>query len=365
MKTGFKVNNFDLLRILAALQVLLGHSVARLDLAHPALWPFVLAFPGVPIFFTISGYLISASYERNTSLRVYVTNRILRIFPGLWCVIFVTIPVAAAFGFSFLHASALAWLLCQMAGFIFTPGFLKTFGFGSYNGSLWTIPIELQFYFLLPIFYIGRTLTERRRTQIFIVALVVFMVAAFIYVLRSAPLSEDVVEPLKEKLLRYSFIPHFYMFLTGVLLQRLNSHRSRWIAGKGPLWVAAYLAAYFSLPHSAIIDVLSLQILAVATVSLAYTAPRLSESLFRGNDISYGVYIYHGLILNVFVQTGLREKWLYVLPVVGLTLAAASLSWRFVERPFLRQKQGTIHAVQAAAPESSSELSIGGSVSTV
>src|SRR5689334_19790981 len=100
MEAGFKPNNFDLLRILAATQVLVVHSARHLGLAKPPWWWLLEAFPGVPIFFAISGFLIAASYERSSTLRNYARNRFLRICPGLWCCVLATIPVAMFFGVS-------------------------------------------------------------------------------------------------------------------------------------------------------------------------------------------------------------------------------------------------------------------------
>jgi len=150
----FKVNNFDLLRLYAATQVIVDHYFQHLNKPITAFGLKILyIFPGVPIFFILSGYLISASYERNNNLGIYFKNRALRIFPGLWTVIFLTIIVFSITGISFLNKQAILWLPCQLAGLIYTPGFLKGYGYGSYNGSVWTIPLELQFYILLPLCY--------------------------------------------------------------------------------------------------------------------------------------------------------------------------------------------------------------------
>jgi peptidoglycan/LPS O-acetylase OafA/YrhL len=175
-----KVNNFGLLRILAATQVVLGHSLAHLELARPRWWSLVDAFPGVPIFFAISGFLISASFERSPKVRNYARNRLLRIYPGLWCCILVTTVVAVAFGYAMLTVPGLIWFGSQLVAIIYPPSFLKSFGFGSYNGSLWTIPIELQFYFLLPLLYWATRGTKHRTTMI-AATWAVFTVVAWLF----------------------------------------------------------------------------------------------------------------------------------------------------------------------------------------
>src|SRR5688572_6028527 len=79
-------NNLDLIRLLAALQVAVGHAFAWLAVPLPRLAEELLrSFPGVLIFFVISGFLITRSYvERNRGFARYMANRALRIYPALW-----------------------------------------------------------------------------------------------------------------------------------------------------------------------------------------------------------------------------------------------------------------------------------------
>ena len=80
---SFSRNNFDLLRILAASQVMVAHSFHHLGLDTESAWfQWLDRFPGVPVFFIISGFLVSASLERSKSPADYFTNRFLRIFPA-------------------------------------------------------------------------------------------------------------------------------------------------------------------------------------------------------------------------------------------------------------------------------------------
>jgi peptidoglycan/LPS O-acetylase OafA/YrhL len=330
------VNNFDLLRLLAATEVIVDHYFQHLNKPVSS-FGFKLfdLFPGVPVFFIISGYLISASYERNHDLKQYFRNRILRIYPGLWACIIFSVIVISITGVSFINKQALAWFPAQLAGFIYTPGFLSDYGFGSYNGSLWSIPVELQFYMLLPIIY--KLVPKNKINYLLYGLLGLFIVLNFTY-----QVTYD--DNKFFKLVGYTFIPHFYMFLMGVILQRLQVYRSRLIYSKGLYWLAAYIA--LNLFFSNYINPLVFQLhyitlLAFCIISLAYTFPHTAERLLRGNDISYGIYIYHGLILTVIMQ----EHWVRntnLFEVMVMAYGLACLSWLCIERPFIRMKKKTI-----------------------
>ena len=348
MGKEFKINNFDLLRILAASQVMVSHALIHLHVsAPPWLVEALHAFPGVPIFFVISGFLISASYERSSGLESYYRNRVLRIFPGLWCCVIATALVAAFCGFSLVNGQATVWLVSQLAGAIYTPRFLKDFGIGSYNGSLWTIPVELQFYFLLPVLYWLTRKEAKYRTTHFCLAWLAFVAIALAARFMFPSLDEAQDASTLGKFVRYSFLPHFFLFMTGVVLQRLKVHESTWIAGKGIYWLAAYVAFHWALPTAPATYVLAKLLLAVAAVSVAYTAPSLSQRILRGNDISYGVYIYHGLLINLFVELGLAGG-AECLILAACTFVVAYLSWVGIERPFLRKKKQTISHAQVS-----------------
>lgn len=144
-------NNFDLIRLLAAMQVALGHSISHLDINIYI--PLLQYFPGVPIFFFVSGFLISLSYERSASFSIYSKNRFLRIYPALWvCLILSLVSVVLA-GYEIpINLGLLKWLVAQLTwGQFYNPQFLRDYGVGVLNGSLWTIPVEISFYLIFPL----------------------------------------------------------------------------------------------------------------------------------------------------------------------------------------------------------------------
>ena len=88
-------NNFNLLRLIAALQVMFVHANGYLADKSDLSWYItnILNFSGVTVFFLISGFLISMSYAKNQDLKTYIKNRILRIYPGLYINIFIGIVI--------------------------------------------------------------------------------------------------------------------------------------------------------------------------------------------------------------------------------------------------------------------------------
>lgn len=336
MIESFKLNNFDLIRIIAATQVMIIHTLSHLDMGSYWWAQGLKFFPGVPIFFVTSGFLISASLERSNSIREYAMKRCLRIYPALWCCLTATIITVHVFGFDILSREIAIWLPLQAAGVIYTPQSLKDFGFGSYNGSLWTIPVELQFYFILPFFYFmfkGNAL-NRRIWLVFGVFLAISICIKILF----PNMGKLGLENWLEKLLRSSFIPHIYLFLFGVAMQRSRIYSSYWIREKPLYWLFAYAVVVSQIGSTTLGSFCALLILGVLTISVAYSFPRMADRLLRGNDISYGTYIYHGLILNIFIEMGIVGKLTYLPIVMVLTYVVAFCSWRFVEHLLIRRR---------------------------
>lgn len=361
-------NNFDLIRLIAATQVILIHAVENLGLKlpyHHITVQIFYCFPGVPIFFCVSGFLISASCQRSGSLRDFFTNRALRIFPALWLCFALSVASIAITGYFAREGlsikSFLVWAGTQLTVLqVYHPAFLRAYGVGVLNGSLWTIPVEMQFYVLTPllvaIFFWKR--------WAFWTLITIFAAVNLVFIRLSIG---HTVSTFLMGVMESTFVPWIYMFMLGAAANLLWSRIRFVVEGRFLFWLAAYsilIAMHLAIgsvsgANSAAAPWLDLTnsiappaflILGGLTLSAAFTFPQLAEQLLRRNDISYGVYIYHMPLYNFALQLGLKKggaaTWL-LLPVV---FVIASLSWIAVERPALGLKRRTLLQREQRSP---------------
>lgn len=294
--------------------------------------------PGVPIFFFISGFLIFQSHQNSRSLYQFSVNRLLRIYPALIVCFAVSVLMVLASGYlqgrDLISRPFLIWAIAQLSILqIYNADFMRSFGVGVLNGSLWTVAVELQFYLLTPLL---AWLTLRRAwCWALILALgVIANLALLVW-----------TEGFGAKLFSVSFPPWFYMFVLGAWLSTrsdwqqwlLRLHPMTLLAAYALLSVAGHLLGWRVTGNE--INPISYLLLAMLVFRLTYARPELSERLLGRNDISYGVYIYHMPVINLLVfHDKVGEPWTVIAASVA-TVALALASWRWVERPALRLKK--------------------------
>jgi peptidoglycan/LPS O-acetylase OafA/YrhL len=338
-----KNNNFDLLRLFAASEVLFQHSIAHLEIGGFHLVENILSyFPGVLIFFTISGFLIFSSLDRNRDFKKYFINRALRIFPALWVCFFLTFILLIFFDvirytniFDFVIVK---WIFGQVTFFQFwTPDILRGWGVGTPNGSLWTIPVEIQFYILLPVI----TLVFKKIKLIFKFLFFIILSIPFNIYISGFNVSS---ETLLIKLLTVSIFPYLFSFLTGSVIYLYWNKIRNLLIGFFPLsfWIIFFIIFNYSFALKPVNNPVNLQLisnllLSILTISFAFSLPNFSKFL-KGNDISYGIYIYHMLVINTFISIGFIGNVKFLVLTFIFTFIISSISWFFVEKKMLAIK---------------------------
>lgn len=346
-KFDFRTNNFNLIRFLAALQVVIVHGYEHFGIEYGKWFIKILSvFPGVPIFFVTSGFLISASLERSTSLTSYFQNRFLRIYPALWvCFIISVASIFIFFSPDFTMKQFGLWALAQLTiGQFYNPDFLRGYGVGVLNGSLWTIPIEIQFYIFLPLLYLF--FNKIRWNNIVLLVMMIFLIGVSRYYINGYAESENTLI----KLIGVSLPLYLYMFLFGVFLQRKLDFVEKYLANKFLYLLSIYIVFVFISSSLGFIyggnniNPLLAMLLALLTMSAAYTETSLFSGFLKGYDISYGIYIYHMVFVNILVQTAMFSSSVNMLIMLTATIITALLSWKLVEKPALSLKKYSINS---------------------
>jgi peptidoglycan/LPS O-acetylase OafA/YrhL len=324
-------NNYDVLRLVAAVLVLVSHAFALLGRAEPAvpLTHDTLGFDGVLIFFAMSGILVATSWTRDPRLFAFVTKRALRILPGLFVSCFVT---AYLFGVFFTHVGIGTYLFnlapvkyvvgnTLMLTNYSLPGVFSDNPSPTVNGSLGTLPIEVKAYALLCA--VGLLIMARnwRGRGAFLVAAAVIVAAGYSTGVKTAETTTTLFAVFAGGALASGFQSRMelntYAFLAALIA-----------------WVASY-----HVPFPLHVGLLALSVPYVI-LFLGHRGLAWTRALTAGGDVSYGLYIYAFPVEQALVALHPHLGWgTLAVSSLAVTYLLALASWRLVEQPALGLKR--------------------------
>ncbi len=327
---GRRANNFDALRLLAALSVVFSHSflIAEGSEANePFVWltgnQCILGLVGVFVFFVISGYLVTESWCRSPAPGWFALRRGLRIYPGLiinvaLCAfvmgpLITTLPLSAYLAGPELR-DFLVESLTLKPGPLALPGVLfadNSVGL-HINGSLWTLRYEVMMYLMIVILGMLRIL--RLSTCLVLTALGI-----------AAVYFEQALTPFGD-FGEWAWFLGF--FGAGMVLHFLRDRLSwdwRWA-----LLAVLALVVFVRLGHFIMLFPLAGAYLAI-WFARRYD-PWLDYSRYSG-DLSYGLYIYGWPAeqLVMWLSGGRAVWWQVFFGSLALALSMAWLSWHGIE----------------------------------
>ena len=191
MKQGAeRENNFGMIRLMAAVMVIVGHMFTLVGQAVPKLLWNTVNSVGVGIFFCIGGYLITLSWLREPNFKTYMVKRITRIFPPLIVCIALTVYVAGPLLTSlsaaeyFKHPMIEEYMKnCRLFVCYSLPGvFEQNVVPGVVNGSLWCLPVEFLMYLVIPVYIsIGSRLSKSLQTYFYGIVTVAAVLAGCVW----------------------------------------------------------------------------------------------------------------------------------------------------------------------------------------
>lgn len=378
-----RIRQIDLLRCVAAGLVLLSHvgfwtGASKLDTVGPLL---ARGDSGVAVFFALSAFLLLRPWYAaridggpRPRVRAYAVRRAARILPAYWPALAAVVLVAALFPYATGGIGSFGTVLSHV---LLLQGYTGA-DYQAFTQS-WSLTTEVTFYALVPLLGIAllgrsreagasRPLDVRRHLALLgavAVAGVALQGAAAAW---SGPGA-----------LTVSVLGHAAWFAAGaagaltVTLRRSGAWPAPapgtaatlvLAAGVVYLLAATPLAGPVGLQAPTAVEAATKEalytalagLLVLASVSAADSAWSRSAVVGWLGDISYGVFLWHLLALQVVYLVTDRELftggfWLVLVPVVGLTVAAASLSAQLLEQPILRAAH---RATRSSRPSPSS-----------
>jgi peptidoglycan/LPS O-acetylase OafA/YrhL len=334
-------NSYDFIRFCAASAVLFSHHFDLAGRAEPLVPGYGKDFGelGVEIFFCLSGFLICLSLQRSGSLALFVSARVLRIFPNLAFVL-ASVSVVTLFWYgNFFNLMAhldyvAANLLMFVNGVTHTiPGVFTDAARPAVNEPLWTLPYELWLYCLLYVLFVAG---RHSRASVVVGALAIgsaWSAMAWTGEINIGPLQGSELFRLGSFFLSGAAI--------GVFWHRLERHALA--LGAGGL-IAVFLTRNL-LPFDSI-----LHSLALAACVAGLGSSQAMAWFARGGDASYGIYVFAWPVQQ-FSMLLIGSFWLSMLAAFAVTVAIGYATWHgFEKRALSRRAQFAAYLRRLAAP---------------
>ncbi|WP_233255574.1 acyltransferase family protein [Naasia lichenicola] len=338
----------DLLRLVAALSVVLYHYTARdssawsgslpLELWAPLSGVTVYGFLGVELFFLISGFVVLMS-AWSSDLPGFVASRVGRLYPAYWFAVLLT---GSLLFFDRSIDVGGSWASVGPSGILVNLTMFQTaFGVPHVDGVYWTLWAELKFYIIVGLLVLVRV----TRARIIVLATAWPILAAFVSQFQLPALSE---------ILMPDYAP---FFAAGMLL--FLAYREGWsIATILPLalnWIAIVRGVYVEQaapgPHlptnpNVVVLVYATFVIAIALVTQTQLSAVRWRWLTAAGALTYPLYLIHeiaGWWLIGKLYPAL-PKTLVLLLVIVIMLVVAYMVNRIIEQPIGRRLRRVLEA---------------------
>jgi peptidoglycan/LPS O-acetylase OafA/YrhL len=325
-------NNLDLIRIILASMVILGHTSAINGITSywidPIVYFFSFTYSGaiaVKLFFFISGLVVTNSYLNKKSLVYFIIARGFRILPALFFLLIVTVfvvgPIFTNLSLSnyFLGLNRYEYIWHNM---IFKteltlPGlFTGNLYNHSINGSLWTLRNEVKCYFvLLCILYIIGT---SRRLILNIIIVSIFIDTFFFIGITSRIFGTNP---------EVYFLPFSFAYGTFFAINSKN------IKINGLIVIISFVIFFISIGTN---YQELLMIIAFCNLVVFISSMKFILKLKPKYDISYGIYLWGFLVQQIiYFIFGQMYAGLHFILALIISIVMALISFVYIEKPFI------------------------------
>lgn len=331
-------NNYDFLRVFAALSIMFSHSFDLLNNGRYEPLRILtngrvgFSFVGLCVFFSISGYLIAKSAERSASLKNYLWKRLLRIQPLLvvTCLLMVLamgplyteLPVKQYF----LTDSTWAYFrnILPVFGLQFTlPGvFLNNVAEAGVNGSLWTLIVEERLYLFICILFLFR-----KNRFSFLIYLI--LPINILYLINRFYFGSSLIAYFNTGAFFYALI---FLNAAGLYFLRINfsKHLNLYL-----IVSAGMVLIGLNFPFLDFIYFLATPFLVNSIAQIKWVTNKSGKY----GDFTYGIYVFAFPVQQMLVASHVvSSPWQLLLYSIISVVPLSILSWHLIEKRFLKLK---------------------------
>jgi len=340
---SLKENCYDVVRLLLAATVVYSHSYAIGGFGREsfALWTkenVILGTLGVLGFFGLSGFLVTASFDRTPKVSSYLIKRVRRIFPGFWVCLAVTAFVIAPLVWmvSGRNLESFRWTGSESAWSYVTANFFLKVNQSSIqdllvgqkwqeslNGPLWSLQPEFLCYLFVVAVGLGLALRSSRWL------LAVLTACALVFHIVRVVAGPDAYPAIPGAFAGRIWGPFVTAFMVGMCAYVWrDSVKFNW-------QTVAFLCGFALV----CLKLGGFHIVAPVVVTLIVLLGGALVNVRLKTDLSYGMYIYSFPLQILIGALGWASGsvWIFMVVSLALSAAAAWLSWILVEKPSLRR----------------------------
>lgn len=331
MPPAHRSNSFDILRICAALAVIVCHHFYITGTQGPA-WMNVGMIGGVAVmtFFTISGYLVTSSWVNEPVFLKFAAKRLLRLWPGMLAAVLLNVFV---FGLIFTKLPAGEFLrhpetldyarnLLLYRAYVNLPGVFADNPLATLmNGPLWTIPIETMCYATLAGLGLAGLLRWRWTATL---ALLAFLL--YFNLTHNADIRHEMFHWLE--------YPAYFAYgaLIALYRRQFHQHSAAIVGGLIPIALFLWLTG---LQHTGGLLVLPPLLIFLGSLSSGFSA-----AVSRAGDPSYGVYLSGCPVAQAVYALWPKMPFLAgMLLACVVSLVMGYALWHAIESPALKLKR--------------------------
>lgn len=349
-------NNFNFLRLAAAVLVVFSHSfsVSR----GAGYTPLGVSFGdiAVDVFFVTSGFLVTGAALSRRDALFFLKSRALRIFPGLFVALGLTVFVLGPLVTTlspgdYLRDAQIFRFLLSNATLVATdvqalPGVFEHNPFSSVvNDPLWSLEWEMAMYWALFLFTLPYVVSSRYRMAgieaLRFVFPLIFLSALGILLFKFARDNLHNPGPLMIVDVRFRVIA---MFFGGASFWLWRERIS--FAGRYGLALTLFLVVAVLVSPRLFVPVYYVTITWLTLILAHLNSPMLSKVNNIG-DYSYGIYIYSFPVQQTvaILWAGIGAFEMFGLSILG-TVPLAVLSWHVIEKRALALKNARLSRVR-------------------